>query len=84
MAEGGPDNTAVRTALWRALHLEVDAPPYVLEDRIGLQLASSAHPKYAVNLGTGGDQTIKTDGVIARNRVFHDRERPSRLLLRIG
>ena len=24
-----PDNTAVRTALWRALHLEVDAPPHV-------------------------------------------------------
>src|SRR4029077_21137958 len=25
-----PDNTAVRTALWRALHVEVDAPPHVL------------------------------------------------------
>jgi methyltransferase (TIGR00027 family) len=35
-----PDSTAVRTALWRALHLEVDAPPHVLEDRIGLQLAA--------------------------------------------
>jgi methyltransferase (TIGR00027 family) len=34
-----PDSTAVRTALWRALHVEVDAPPYVLEDRVGLQLA---------------------------------------------
>jgi methyltransferase (TIGR00027 family) len=34
-----PDSTAVRTALWRALHLEVDAPPHVIEDRIGLQLA---------------------------------------------
>jgi methyltransferase (TIGR00027 family) len=34
-----PDSTAVRTALWRALHVEVDAPPHVLEDRIGLQLA---------------------------------------------
>jgi methyltransferase (TIGR00027 family) len=34
-----PDSTAVRTALWRALHLEVDAPPHVLDDRIGLQLA---------------------------------------------
>jgi methyltransferase (TIGR00027 family) len=38
MTEGKPDNTAVRTALWRALHLEVDEPPYVLEDRVGLQL----------------------------------------------
>lgn len=34
------DRTAVRVALWRALHLEVDAPPYVLEDKVGLQLAA--------------------------------------------
>lgn len=35
-----PDNTAVRTALWRALHLEVDAPPHVFQDEIGLKLAA--------------------------------------------
>jgi methyltransferase (TIGR00027 family) len=34
-----PDNTAVRVALWRALHVEVDAPPHVLEDEVGLRLA---------------------------------------------
>jgi methyltransferase (TIGR00027 family) len=34
-----PDNTAVRVALWRALHVEVDAPPHVLEDLVGLRLA---------------------------------------------
>ncbi len=39
-ATATPDSTAVRTALWRALHLEVDAPPSVLDDRIGLQLAA--------------------------------------------
>jgi len=38
-ATATPDSTAVRTALWRALHIEVDAPPHVLDDRIGLQLA---------------------------------------------
>jgi methyltransferase (TIGR00027 family) len=38
-ATATPDSTAVRTALWRALHLEVDAPPHVLEDPIGLQVA---------------------------------------------
>jgi len=27
-------------ALWRALHLEVDSPPHVLEDEIGLKLAA--------------------------------------------
>ena len=35
-----PDGTAVRVALWRALHLEVDAPPHVLRDEIGLALAN--------------------------------------------
>ena len=35
-----PDNTAIRVALWRAIHVQVDAPPHVLEDEIGLQLAA--------------------------------------------
>ncbi len=35
-----PDHTAVRVALWRALHLAVDGPPHVLEDGIGLRLAA--------------------------------------------
>jgi len=35
-----PDNTAVRIALWRALHVQVDAKPHILEDEIGLKLAS--------------------------------------------
>jgi len=35
-----PDNTAVRVALWRALHVEVDAPPHVLDDQVGAQLAA--------------------------------------------
>jgi methyltransferase (TIGR00027 family) len=30
----------VRVALWRALHVQLDAPPHVLEDEIGLQLAA--------------------------------------------
>jgi methyltransferase (TIGR00027 family) len=37
-----PDGTAVRVALWRALHLEVDAPPHVLADEVGLRLAAPA------------------------------------------
>lgn len=35
-----PDNTAVRTALWRALHVLADPPPHVFDDTIGLQLAA--------------------------------------------
>jgi methyltransferase (TIGR00027 family) len=35
-----PDSTAVRTALWRAIHVQADAPPHVLDDDIGLRLAA--------------------------------------------
>jgi methyltransferase (TIGR00027 family) len=35
-----PDNTAVRVALWRAMHVQVDAPPHVLTDEVGLRLAA--------------------------------------------
>lgn len=38
--EPKPDDTAVRTALWRALHVKIDAAPHVLEDEIGLALAA--------------------------------------------
>ncbi|KVE07408.1 class I SAM-dependent methyltransferase [Burkholderia anthina] len=36
--EDAPDSTAARVALWRALHVELDAPPHVFTDEIGLQL----------------------------------------------
>ncbi|HVV08569.1 class I SAM-dependent methyltransferase [Amycolatopsis sp.] len=35
-----PDNTAIRTALWRAMHLDVDAAPHVFEDEVGLRIAA--------------------------------------------
>ena len=35
-----PDSTAVRVALWRALHVQVDSPPHVLKDEIGLRLVA--------------------------------------------
>lgn len=35
-----PDDTAVRTALWRALHVEVDSQPHVFEDTVGLELVA--------------------------------------------
>ncbi len=35
-----PDSTAVRVALWRALHVEIDPPPHVLVDEVGLRLVA--------------------------------------------
>jgi putative CocE/NonD family hydrolase len=50
---------------------------------IRLEVASSAHPKFATNLGTGGDESEATDAVVAHNRIYHDAARPSRLLLTV-
>lgn len=33
----GPESSAVRVALWRALHALVDAPPHVLEGEAGFR-----------------------------------------------
>src|SRR4051812_22108405 len=33
-----PDHTAVRTALWRALHVQIDPPPHVFADEVGALL----------------------------------------------
>ena len=38
--QAAADGTAVRVALWRALHVLADPPPHVLEDEIGLKLAA--------------------------------------------
>jgi len=35
-----PDTTAVRVSLWRAMHVQVDPPPHVLEDEIGIKLVA--------------------------------------------
>lgn len=40
--DAAPDSSAVRVALWRALHVQVDAPPHVIEDEVGLALAAPA------------------------------------------
>jgi putative CocE/NonD family hydrolase len=50
---------------------------------IRVAIASSAHPKFAVNLGTGGDESTATTALVAHNRLYHDAARPSRLLLSV-
>lgn len=33
-----PNNTAVRVALWRAMHVQLDPAPHIIEDEIGFKL----------------------------------------------
>jgi methyltransferase (TIGR00027 family) len=72
MTDQQPDNTAVRVALWRALHLEVDGPPPVIEDRVGLRLAApeegwrdrpDMHPQFTAGFRAS---------IVARARFIED------------
>lgn len=67
-----PDNTAVRTALWRAMHIQVDAKPYILEDEVGLKLIApnegwqqrpDMHPQFTKRLRAS---------ILARARFIED------------
>lgn len=67
-----PDNTAVRTALWRAMHVKVDAAPHVFEDEAGLKLIApndgwqqrpDMHPEFTKRLRAS---------IVARARYVED------------
>ncbi len=49
--------------------------------RVRLQITSSSFPRYERNLNTGGSNFDETQGIVAHNRVYHDREHLSRLIL---
>jgi methyltransferase (TIGR00027 family) len=67
-----PDSTAVRVALWRAMHVQVDALPHVLEDEVGLRLAA---PDDGWR-GRGDMDPVFTSGfraaIVARARFIED------------
>jgi methyltransferase (TIGR00027 family) len=67
-----PDNTAVRVALWRALHLLVDAPPYVVEDDIGRRLvAPAADWRERPDMDPDGTRGFRA-AIVARARFLDD------------
>ncbi|MEU7245516.1 class I SAM-dependent methyltransferase [Streptomyces sparsogenes] len=69
---GAPDNTAVRTALWRALHREVDPPPHVIEDGIGLRLADPGDDWRArPDMDPGATRGFRA-AIVARARFIED------------
>jgi len=49
--------------------------------RIGLEISSSAFPKYDRNLNTGAPLGMTTEMAVAEQRIYHDVEHPSALIL---
>jgi putative CocE/NonD family hydrolase len=51
--------------------------------RIGLEISSSAFPKFDRNLNTGATLGVTTVMAVAEQRIFHDEEHPSAVVLPI-
>ena len=67
-----PENTAVRVALWRAMHMLVDAPPHVLADEIGLRIvAPDANWRDRPDMHPQGTAQFRAS-IVARARFIED------------
>ena len=49
--------------------------------RIGLEISSSAFPKFDRNLNTGAPLGITTEKAVAEQRIYHDEEHLSAIVL---
>jgi methyltransferase (TIGR00027 family) len=66
------EDSAVRVALWRALHVEVDPPPHVLDDTVGLQLAAPEDGwRNRPDMDPAGTRWFRA-GIVARARFVED------------
>ncbi|MDX6356355.1 MAG: hypothetical protein QOF98_3258 [Streptomyces sp.] len=67
-----PDSSAVRVALWRALHVQVDAAPHVIEDEVGLRLADpGAGWRDRPDMDPSGTSGFR-GAIVARARFIED------------
>jgi methyltransferase (TIGR00027 family) len=68
----GPESTAERVALWRAIHVQADPPPHVLVDEIGLQLVAPDDGwRRRPDMDPHGTSGFRA-GVVARARFIED------------
>lgn len=67
-----PDSTAVRVALWRAMHVALDAPPHVLEDEVGLGLVAPDEGwRRRGDMDPEATRAFRA-GIVARTRFIED------------
>ncbi len=72
----------------RVYHYTIDcwntAQLFKIGHRIGLEISSSAFPKYDRNLNTGAALGVTTEMKVAEQRIYHDEEHPSAVILPIN
>ncbi len=71
-AKAVADSSAVRVALWRAMHVLVDAPPHLIEDEVGLALAAPDDGwRHRPDMDPEGTKPFRA-GIVARARFVED------------
>jgi uncharacterized protein len=69
----------------RVYHFSIDcwntAQVFKTGHRIGLEISSSAFPKYDRNLNTGAPLGVTTEMAVAEQRIYHDEMYPSAVVL---
>ncbi len=67
-----PESSAVRVALWRALHVLADPPPHVLEDEVGLKLVNPDNDwRHRPDMDPVGTSLFRAS-ILARARFVED------------
>ncbi|MBK9206208.1 MAG: class I SAM-dependent methyltransferase [Candidatus Obscuribacter sp.] len=67
-----PQSSAVRVALWRAIHVQVDSPPHVIKDEVGYKLlAPDDSWRQRPDMDPDGTRFFRAS-IIARARYIED------------
>ncbi|WP_413575594.1 class I SAM-dependent methyltransferase [Bdellovibrio sp. HCB290] len=66
-----PDHTAVRVALWRALHVQVDPPPHVFDDSLGAVIAGEENWRSRSDMEINFSKSMRAS-IVVRARFVED------------
>lgn len=66
-----PEHTAVRVALWRALHTQIDPKPHVLTDDIGLKLVDEQNWLQRPDMNPDFSKPMRAS-IVGRARLIED------------
>lgn len=67
----GPEHTAVRVALWRALHAQIDQKPLVFNDEIGMKLVGDEHWRSRPDMQPEFSKPMRAS-IVGRARLIED------------